>query len=56
MMNQDEIKPEEPQREQYAKFIRLLTAIVAVPKAAIYDLAPSLRPKSHPKAGPGNDT
>jgi glutamine synthetase adenylyltransferase len=47
MRDRAEAKPEEPHHEKYARFIRLLTAIVAVPKAAIYELDPRLRPKSH---------
>ena len=51
-----ETPPEETPDQQYANFIRLLTAIAAVPKSAIYDLDPSLRPKprSRPPA-PGDD-
>jgi hypothetical protein len=48
MTDPKESKPEEPHPDKYARFIRLLTEIVAVPKAAIYELDPSLRPKSRP--------
>ena len=40
-----EVKPEEPNPDKFASFMRLLTSIAAVPKAAIYELDPSLRPK-----------
>jgi hypothetical protein len=50
-----ETKPEEPHPDKYARFIRLLTEIVAVPKAAIYELDPKLRPKPRPITGAGKD-
>ncbi|MGC9947676.1 MAG: hypothetical protein ABSF64_15030 [Bryobacteraceae bacterium] len=50
-----EAKPEEPHPDKYARFIRLLTDIVAVPKAAIHELDPRLRPKPRPIAGEEKD-
>jgi hypothetical protein len=51
MKDPKETPPEEPQPDEYARFIRLLTGIVAVPKAAIYELDPRLRPKPRPISG-----
>ena len=48
MKSPKEIKPEEPHPDKYARFIRLLTGIAAVPKAAILELNPRLRPKVRP--------
>ena len=48
MNDPKETKPEEADPDKYTRFIRLLTEIVAVPKAAIYELDPSLRPKPRP--------
>ena len=45
MKQPKETKPEEPHPEKYTRFIRLLSDIVAVPRAAIYELEPKLRPK-----------
>jgi hypothetical protein len=53
MKSPKEIKPEEPNPDKYARFIRLLTDIAAVPKAAIYELDPRLRPKPRPITGEG---
>ena len=41
-------KPESPRAIGVRRFIRLLTDIAAVPKAAIYELDPGLRPKPGP--------
>jgi len=41
-------KPEEPHPDKHARFIRLLTEIAVVPKTAIYELDPGLRPKPRP--------
>jgi hypothetical protein len=51
MKSPKENKPEEPHPDKYARFIRLLTDIAAVPKAAIYELDPRLRPKPRPITG-----
>jgi hypothetical protein len=51
MKERTETKPEEPHPDKYARFIRLLTDIVAVPKAKIYELDPRLRPKPRPISG-----
>jgi hypothetical protein len=51
MMAPKENKPEEQHLDEYARFIRLLTDIAAVPKAAIYELDPGLRPKPRPITG-----
>jgi hypothetical protein len=48
MKNPKQSVPEEPHPDKYARFIRLLTEIAAVPKAAIYELEPELRPKPRP--------
>jgi hypothetical protein len=50
-MKNEETRREEPQADEYAKFMRMLTGIVAVPKAAIYELDPRLRPKPRPISG-----
>jgi hypothetical protein len=55
MKSPKESKPEEPNPDKYARFIRLLTDIVAVPKAAIFELDPRLRPKPRPITGKGKD-
>jgi hypothetical protein len=39
---------EEAGSEAYTRFIRLLKAIAAVPKTAIYQLDPRMKPKSRP--------
>ena len=41
---------QEQDSEEYLRFKRLLTALVAVPKSEIYELDPKLRPK--PKTKP----
>jgi hypothetical protein len=51
MKDPKETKPEEPHPDKYVRFIQLLTGIVAVPKAAIYELEPRLRPKPRPITG-----
>jgi hypothetical protein len=51
MNDSKETKPEEPHPDKYVRFIKLLTDIVAVPKAAIYELDPRLRPKPRPITG-----
>jgi hypothetical protein len=48
MRSPKEAKPEEPHPDKYARFIRLLAEIVAVPKTVIYELDPRLRPKPRP--------
>jgi hypothetical protein len=53
MRSTDQPPYEEPQSEQYERFIHLLTEIAAVPKAAIYSLDPALRPKAK-EAAPGD--
>lgn len=45
MTDPKETQPPEPRPSQYLRFIRLLHDIAAVPKAAIYELDPKLRPK-----------
>jgi hypothetical protein len=40
---------QESDSEEYIRFKRLLTALVAVPKSEIYELAPKLKPKSKKK-------
>ena len=51
MTKPKETKPEEPHPDKHARFIRLLTEIAAVPKTAIYELDPRLRPKPRPISG-----
>ena len=51
MTKPKETRPEEPHPDKHARFIRLLTEIAAVPKAAIYELDPRLRPKPRPITG-----
>jgi hypothetical protein len=51
MKDPETVKPEEAKGDAYARFMRLLTSIVAVPKAAIYELDPRLRPKPRPISG-----
>ena len=48
MKDDNENKAEEPNPENYRRFIRLITQIAAVPKAAIYERDPALRPKPVP--------
>ena len=55
MKDPNEGTPVEPHPDNYARFIRLLSEIVAVPKAAIYELDPRLRPKPRPITGEGKD-
>lgn len=45
MKSPDENPPEDAATDKHAKFLRLLKEIAAVPKAAIYELDPRLRPK-----------
>jgi hypothetical protein len=45
VMPEDQI----PDSEEYLRFKRFLTALVAVPKSEIYDLAPKLKPKAKKK-------
>jgi hypothetical protein len=40
---------QQPDSEEYLRFKRLLTALVAVPKSEIYELAPKLKPKTTKK-------
>jgi hypothetical protein len=54
MKSPKESKPEGTHPDKYARFIRLLTDIAAVPKDAIYKLDPRLRPKRQPTAGAGD--
>jgi hypothetical protein len=39
-------RPEETGSEAHDRFLRLLKAIAAVPKAAIHELDPKIKPKS----------
>lgn len=55
MKSPKENLPEEPHPDKYAKFIRLLTEIAAVPKVAIYELDPHLRPKPRQITSEGKD-
>jgi hypothetical protein len=48
-------KPENTTGDEYARFMSLLASIVAVPKTAIYELDPRLRPKPRPNAGAPKD-
>jgi hypothetical protein len=43
-------KPEETSSEAHARFLRLLKAVATVPKTAIYELDPKIRPKSKPQS------
>ena len=51
MSEPNETKPGEPRPDEYARFIRLLSGILAVLKSAIYKLDPRLRPKPRPVSG-----
>jgi hypothetical protein len=55
MIKPKQTKPEEPNPDKHARFIRLLKEIAAVPKTAIYELDPRLRPKPRPISGESKD-
>jgi hypothetical protein len=46
MTNGDPPRPEEEGLEEYARFMRYLRVIATVPKSAIYEIDPRLKPKS----------
>jgi hypothetical protein len=45
----EEKKLQEPVSEEYKRFKRFVTALVAVPKSELYELEPKLKPKPRPK-------